>query len=193
MVAHGELLRADVLPMSSDRVGEAMASRRSILVNIRHAFQGTMGEPSGFWWAPIAGRFVGTGDSWRHGLPVPSAARYAPPHRYPGTVELSRHGWRGRRQSSGFLGGFVLLLGALAALVVLAVLAALGLLLMAVVGAVMLAERLLALLVPAYGRRRRERYLTMPVGLIRMVRFGSGPGQVIEAHSYELPHGATKS
>lgn len=76
-----------------------------------------------------------------------------------------------------------------AALVLLAFLAALGLLLMALVGVLMGTERLLGLLVPAYRRRRKERYLTMPTGLIRKVRFGSGRTQVIEAHSYQSPPG----
>ena len=58
---------------------------------------------------------------------------------------------------------------------------------MALVGVLIGAERLLGLLVPTYRRRRRERYLTMPTGLIRTVRFGSGPTEVIEAHSAELP------
>jgi hypothetical protein len=52
------------------------------------------------------------------------------------------------------------------------------------------AERLLGLIVPAYRRRRRERYLTMPTVLIRTVRFQSQPtqpNQVIEAGPYELP------
>lgn len=65
--------------------------------------------------------------------------------------------------------------------------AALGLLLVALAGAVMAGERLLELLVPAYRRRRNERCLTMPTGLIRTVRFGSGLTQVIEAKSTELP------
>jgi hypothetical protein len=71
---------------------------------------------------------------------------------------------------------------------VMAALAVLGLLVVALVGAVMCAERLVGLLVPSYRRRHRERYLTMPRGLLRMVRFGSGPAGVIEARSYERHH-----
>lgn len=77
-------------------------------------------------------------------------------------------------------------MGAAIVFVFLAFLAALGLVLMALVGVLIGAERLLGLLVPAYRRRRSERYLTMPSGLIRTVRFRSGPVQVIEAHSFEL-------
>ena len=95
--------------------------------------------------------------------------------------------WTGRRRSAGFLGGLLFLLLTLAVLVVLAILAALGLMLMALVGAVMVGERLLGLLVPSYRRGRRERYLTMPTVLVRTVRFGAGPSEVIEAHSVELP------
>ncbi len=79
------------------------------------------------------------------------------------------------------------LVAVVAALVLLVFLAGIGLLFMALVGVLMGAERLLGLLVPAYRRRRRERYLTMPTGVIRTVRFGSGPTQVIEARSHELP------
>lgn len=100
---------------------------------------------------------------------------------------MSLREWNGRRQSAGFLGGILLLIVVVAVLVLLAVLAALGLVLMAIVGVVIGAERLLGLLVPAYRRRRRQRYLTMPTALIRTVRFGSGPTQVIEVHSDELP------
>ena len=109
------------------------------------------------------------------------------PRHYPEDVGASLRQWTGRRRSAGFLGGLLFLLLTLAVLVVLAFLAALGLLLMALVGAVMAGERLLGLLVPAYRRRRREPYLTMPTVLVRTVRFGSGPTQVIEAHSVELP------
>jgi hypothetical protein len=80
--------------------------------------------------------------------------------------------------------------GAVALLVFLAVLAALGLVLLVLVGIVMGAERLFGLIVPAYRRRRRERYLTMPTVLIRTVRFQSQPtqaNQVIEVGPYELP------
>ncbi len=59
-----------------------------------------------------------------------------------------------------------------------ALLAALGLVVMALVGIVMGAERLLASLVPAYRRRRRQRYLSMPTGLVRVVRFGARSTQV---------------
>lgn len=76
---------------------------------------------------------------------------------------------------------------AVAALVLLVFLAGIGLLFMALVGVLMGAERLLGLLVPAYRRRRRERYLSMPTGVIRTVRFGLGPTEVIEARSRELP------
>jgi hypothetical protein len=93
----------------------------------------------------------------------------------------------------GFLGGVIFLVVALTVLVFLAVLAALGLVVVALVGLAMGAERLLGLLVPVYRRRRRERYLTMPTGLIRTVRFGSGPTQVIGARSYELPPRAIES
>lgn len=80
---------------------------------------------------------------------------------------------------------------AAAGLVLLAVLAALGLLVMALVGLVMGADRLVATLVPAYRRRRRDRYVSMPAGLIRVVRFGSGAAaQVIDARSYERPERA---
>jgi len=85
------------------------------------------------------------------------------------------------------MGGVLLLIGAVAVFIFLALLAALSLLVMALFGIVMGAERLLALLVPAYGHRRRERYITMPRVLVRTVRFGSRPGQVIEASSRELP------
>lgn len=105
---------------------------------------------------------------------------------------MSLQRWTGRPRSTGFLGGVLFLVGAVALLVFLAVLAALGLLVMALVGVLMVAERLLALLVPAYRRRRRERYLTMPAGLIRMVRFGSGPTQVVDARSYEVPDGVAR-
>jgi Flp pilus assembly protein TadB len=88
----------------------------------------------------------------------------------------------------GFLGGVLFLLGALAVIMFLAVIAVLSLLLMALFGIVMGAERLLAVLVPGYRRRRRERYITMPTVLVRTVRFGSRLTQVIEANSYELPH-----
>ena len=87
----------------------------------------------------------------------------------------------------GFLGGALFLIGAVAVFVFLAILAALSLLVMALFGIVMGAERLLALLVPAYGRRRHEHLITMPRVLVRTVRFGSRPGQVIEASSRELP------
>lgn len=100
--------------------------------------------------------------------------------------------WRDRRRPAGFLGGALFLSGVVAVLVFLAVLATLALLVMALVGVVIGAERLLALLVPAYRRRRRERYLTMPAGLVRVVRFGSGPTQAIDARSYELPLDAPK-
>ncbi len=79
------------------------------------------------------------------------------------------------------------MVAAAAGLVVLAVLAALGLLVMALVGLVMGADRLVATLVPAYRRRRRNRYLAMPAGLVRIVRFGSGSAQVVDARSYERP------
>ena len=85
------------------------------------------------------------------------------------------------------MGGILFLAITVAVLVLLAFLAALGLVLMALVGAVMAGERLLGLLVPGYRRRRRERYLAMPTVLVRAVRFGAGPSQVIEAHSVELP------
>lgn len=101
-------------------------------------------------------------------------------------MPLSLRAWNGGRRSTGFLGGLLFLIGAAALLLLLAFLAALGLLLMALVGVVMGAERLLGLLVPAY-RRRRNRYLGMPTILIRTVRFGSGPTQVLEARSHDLP------
>lgn len=100
---------------------------------------------------------------------------------------VSLRQWTGRRRSAGFLGGILFLAITAAVLVILAFLAALGLVLMALIGAVMAGERLLGLLVPAYRRRRRERYLTMPTVLVRTVRFGAGPSQVIEARSEELP------
>lgn len=96
--------------------------------------------------------------------------------------------WRNRRRSLGLLGGALFLAGATAVFMVMAALAVLGLLVVALVGAVMCAERLVGLLVPSYRRRHRERYLTMPRGLLRMVRFGSGPAGVIEARSYERHH-----
>lgn len=105
---------------------------------------------------------------------------------------MSFRGWRSRRRSAGLLGGFLFLIGAVAVLSLLAVLAALGLVVMALIGVLIGVERLLGLLVPAYRRRRRERYLTMPGSLVRVVRFGSGPGKVIEARSYELPHRPVK-
>ena len=102
-------------------------------------------------------------------------------------VQVSFHRWTTRRRSAGFLGGVLFLVVTLAVLVLVAVLAALALVLMALVGAVMAGERLLGLLVPAYRRRRRQRYITMPSGLIRTVRLGSEPTRVIEARSVELP------
>lgn len=101
---------------------------------------------------------------------------------------MSLRGLSGRRRSSGFLGGLLLVVVAIAVLVFLAVLAALSLFVIALVGVVMGVERLVGLLVPAYRRRRRDRYVSVPRGLIRTIRFGSEPTQVIEAHSYELPH-----
>lgn len=100
--------------------------------------------------------------------------------------------WRRRGRPTGSLGALPFLAGAVAALMVLTVLAVLGLVLMALVAVLMGAERLLALLVPAYRRRRRERYLTMPAGLVRVVHFGSRPSQVIDARSYELPDDASR-
>ncbi|MGH8987346.1 MAG: hypothetical protein ACRDXC_01950 [Acidimicrobiales bacterium] len=100
-----------------------------------------------------------------------------------------------RRRPTGMVAGLLFLVGALTVLVFLTVLAAVGLLVMALVGVLIGAERLLGLLVPAYGRRRRARYLTMPAGLVRVVRlgrfgpfgpFGSGRSQVIDARSSEL-------
>lgn len=90
------------------------------------------------------------------------------------------------------LGGVVFLLGVLVVLGAMVVLAAVGLVVMALVALVMGAERLLGVLVPGYRRRRAERYLKMPTGLIRVVRFQTGPtrmgrSNVIEAHSSELP------
>jgi Flp pilus assembly protein TadB len=91
------------------------------------------------------------------------------------------------------------LIVAAAVLVFTALLAALGLVVMALVGIVMGAERLLASLVPAYRRRRRQRYLSMPTGLVRVVRFGARSTQVrfgarstqpIDVRSSESPHGA---
>jgi hypothetical protein len=80
--------------------------------------------------------------------------------------------------------------GLVTVLALMAVLVASGLVLMALVGLAMGGERLLGWLVPAYGRRRRQRYLTMPPLLIRTVRFRTGPTEVIEASSSELPpHG----
>jgi hypothetical protein len=105
---------------------------------------------------------------------------------------MSLRGWTGRRRSIGLLGGVLFLVGAVAVLVFLAILAVLGLLVMTLVGIVMGAERLLGLLVPAYRRRHRERYLAMPAGFIRVVRFGSRASPVIEARSYELPRGEPK-
>lgn len=102
-------------------------------------------------------------------------------------MQVSLQRWTSRRRSAGFLGGVLFLVITVAALILVAVLAALALVLMALVGAVMAGERLLGLLVPAYRRRRRLRYLTMPTGLVRAVRLGSGPTQVIEARSVELP------
>jgi hypothetical protein len=123
------------------------------------------------------------------------------------SVQPSVHIWRGRRRPSGVAGTAVFLLGAAAVLVLMALLAALGLVVMALVGVVMGAERLLASLVPAY-RRRRQRYLSMPAGLVRVVRFGARSTQVrfgarstqvrfgarstqpIDVRSSESPHGA---
>ena len=94
--------------------------------------------------------------------------------------------WASHRQSAGLLGGLLFLLITAAVLVLLAFLATVGLLLMALIGAVIAGERLLGLLVPSYRRRRRERYLTMPTVLVRTVRVGAAPTQVIEARSEEL-------
>jgi hypothetical protein len=99
-------------------------------------------------------------------------------------------GWTSRRRSTGFLGGALFLTGAVAVLVVLAFLAALGLVVIALVGALIGVERLVGLFVPAYRRRRGRRALAVPAGLVRMVRFGSAPKGVIEARSHELPHDA---
>lgn len=107
-------------------------------------------------------------------------------------MDVSLRSLRVRRQSAGLLGGILFLAGAVALLVFLAVLAALALLAMALVGVLMGAERLLGLLVPAYRRRRRARYLNMPTGIVRMVRFGPGRGQLIEARSRELHERARK-
>jgi hypothetical protein len=81
------------------------------------------------------------------------------------------------------------LAGAVAVLVMLAFVAALGLVVLALVGASIGVERLIGLLVPAY-RRRRGRSIAVPAGLIRIVRFGSAPRDVIEARSRELPRDA---
>lgn len=91
----------------------------------------------------------------------------------------------GRPRPSGLAGRILFLVGAVAMAVFLAGLAVLALLVMALVGTLIGAERLLALLVPAYRHRRRRRHVAMPAGLVRMVRFGSGPTQVIDARSYE--------
>ncbi len=96
--------------------------------------------------------------------------------------------WTSRRQPTGLLGGALFLAGAAAVLVMLAFVAAVGLVALGLAGVLIGVERLLGLLVPAYRRRRRGRSLTVPAGLIRMVRFGSAPGEVIEARSHELPH-----
>ncbi len=98
--------------------------------------------------------------------------------------------WTSRRRPAGFLGGALFLAGALVVLVTLAFVAALGLVVLALVGVSIGVDRLLALLVPAYRRRRRGRSLTVPAGLIRMVRFGSAPREVVEVRSYELPRDA---
>jgi Flp pilus assembly protein TadB len=102
-------------------------------------------------------------------------------------VQTSLRGWTGRRRPTGVVGGLFFLAGAAVVLLVLTVLAALGLIVMALVGLLIGAERLLGLLVPAYRRRRRERYLTMPARLFHLVRFGSGPSHVIDARSFEVP------
>lgn len=101
-------------------------------------------------------------------------------------MELFRGGG-GRRRSTGLLGGVLVLVGAVVMLLFLAALAALALLAMALVGVVMGAERILGLLLPSYRRRRRHSCVTMPTVLVRTVRFGSRPTEVIEAHAHELP------
>jgi hypothetical protein len=98
--------------------------------------------------------------------------------------------WTSRRRPAGFLGGALFLAGAAAVLVTLALVAILGLVVLALVGVSISVDRLFGMLVPAYRRRRRGRSLTVPAGLVRMVRFGSAPREVIEVRSSELPHDA---